>query len=431
VLVVALDACRADKIGAYGFERETTPVLDALAASGDSTLFRGHHVQATWTKPSTASLFTGQWVHDHGVVAGEGAPSTREKAFRTQVLPASATTLAERLHAAGIATVGVVKSVHLAPKEGFAQGFDRYELMRKASDVERVDRLLEMIAAAPPRFFAYAHLMGCHNPFPPRDRDPEYLARYGTRYDEDARRAAGVDFRRASIKFAIRDGKVRLEPADIEFLHRIYEAKLRQTDRHSVARLLDGLRRIGRYDDTLVFVTADHGEALWDHPGTYSHNGVLFEEVLHVPLIVKFPAGRRPAKLGASVDGLSRSIDLAPTILAWLAIGLPEMELPGRNLFAEEAPRFALAEDEAAFALLEGGEKLLSTASGDRLFDLVADPAESRDLAAERSRRVTELLDRAAALRGRRGPTLTGGAIVEEPLDPETLEELRSLGYVQ
>jgi arylsulfatase A-like enzyme len=408
-------------------------VLDAVAAEEDAVVFPRHYVQATWTKPSTASLFTGQFVHRHGVVAGEEASSTTTsaKAFRTQPLPEEATTLAERLRAAGIPTFGVVKSVHLSATQGFAQGFDRYEVMRKASDPERVDRILEMIGDVRGRFFAYAHLMACHNPFPPRDRDPEYLARYGVPYDEAARREAGIDFRRAAIKFDIRDGRVRLDPPDVEFLHRIYEAKLRQTDRSSVARLVEGLRKMGRWDDTLVLFTADHGEALWDHPGTYSHNGILFEEVLHVPLIAKFPKGARPAKLERTFGGLSRAVDVAPTILAWFRVPANASELSGRDLLADEPPRFALAEDEHGFALIEGGEKLVATAEGNRLYDLVADPGETRDLGRERSKRLTELLDRAAALRGRRGPSLQGGETVDEPLDPETLEELRSLGYVQ
>src|SRR5262245_45673355 len=92
VLIVVLDACRADKIGCYGFERDSTPNLDALARDPDAVVFRRHYVQGTWTKPSTASLFTGTYVFQHKVLTdhqrGAGGGGKREL-FRTQILPAS------------------------------------------------------------------------------------------------------------------------------------------------------------------------------------------------------------------------------------------------------------------------------------------------------------------------------------------------------
>ncbi|MGH7789462.1 MAG: sulfatase family protein [Candidatus Binatia bacterium] len=432
VLIVVLDACRADKLGCYGFGRATTPHLDALAGDPDGVTFTRHYVQGAWTKPSVASLFTGRFVHQHGIT-GDYRALPGGAQFATQTLDARLPTLAEQFQAAGFRTIAAVRNHHPQPAYGFARGFDEYATGRAAhrSDADAVDGLLAGLRA-PGRVFGYLHLRGCHQPFRPPTRDAEYIARYGTPYDEAARQAAGVDFTGPAMCDRLRGGQATLQPPDIAFLHLIYEARLRQVDQQVVARLVAGLRAAGRYDDTLLIITADHGEELYDHRG-YAHGHALWEEIVRVPLIVKFPRGLKPAG-PARVTALTRAIDLLPALLDFAALP-PLPGLPGRRIFAGEFATQALTE-RGHFAgtieewtLIDGDHKLIESPTGARLYDLAADPGERHDLAAERPDTTADLRRAAAALRAD-GAAHAAPTMVTE-LPPGVVEKLRSLGYLE
>jgi arylsulfatase A-like enzyme len=439
IVLAVLDACRPDKIGAYGFERETSPAIDALARDPDAVLFRRHYVAGSWTKPSTASLFTGFFPHQHGVLMGHRdgrATGGANEKFHTQILDERFATMAERLRDAGFATIGVVKSLHLVPGFGFAQGFDRYHspLDTPGGDPGKVKKFLEEIGKTPGRFFGYLHVNACHNPFGPQLRDPDYMARYPMAYDERSRVEAGVDFGSEDLRKHILDGKLSLTEEDVRFLHLIYEAKLRQTDRESVAPLLDGLRTLGRYDRSLVLLTADHGEELYDHRG-YSHGHALWDEVIHVPLIVKFPKGTRPNALGHEVTRITSSVDLLPSLLA--LTGVPASDaLPGRPILQGVFGDFALAENSGADqshieeeALVQGEFKLIDGAGGTRLFRLRGDPQERTSLAALETETVAAMRSRLQELRAGTGAAASA-PVVDTELTPEQIETLKSLGYL-
>lgn len=432
VLIVVLDACRADKIGCNGFARDTTPRLDALARDPDAVVYHRHYVQGTWTKPSVASLFTGQYVFQHKVLTDHqrGRGSGKHALFRTQILPASHDTLAERFERAGYFTFGVVKSQQLAREYGFDQGFDRYYLPREVrGDAARVEQALDLVRQAPGRFLGYLHLTACHNPFPREERHAGYMERYGFPYDEAARAAQGIDFGDIEIKFAIREKRVRFTPDDFRFLHLAYEAKLRQADETSLGALLDGLRQAGRYDDTLILVSADHGEELLDHGG-YHHGYALWEELAHVPLVVKYAKGRRPASVAARVDAFTQSIDVLPSLLA--LAGLPEdPSLPGRTALAGSFQPFAFSEIAGdGWALLQDEFKLIVEGGRTRLYDLQQDPRETRDLAARQPGRVAAMREAALQLRRVVGEGAEAPSI-ETELDAEAQQALRSLGYIR
>ena len=214
VLIVVLDALRPDKLGCYGFERPTSPAIDALAADPDAVVYRNHHVQGAFTKSSTASLFTGLFPFQHGVV--EGHTAKKEEDWRdvsTQVLAPSLETLAERLGERGLHNWGVVKSRHLVPDYGFAQGFDAYFGPAEVkNDDDRAEKVLELIDDAPRRFFGYVHFSATHHPYKEDDRDRAYLERFGFEYDEPARKAVGVDFTTPAIKHDILEGRRRSSP---------------------------------------------------------------------------------------------------------------------------------------------------------------------------------------------------------------------------
>ncbi len=426
VVIYVLDACRADRIGAYGYPRPTTPEIDALAADPDAVVYQRNYVAGNWTKPATASLFTGAHVHQHGVTNTHTEVDGGR--YRAEMLADGFVTLAESLRDAGFATFGLVTSHHLAPKYGFAQGFDVYldpEAL-KVGDAGRNAKLIELVEELDSAYFAYVHQNACHQPFRPEDRDPEFMADLGFEYDEASRAAQAVDFTTTAIKDLVNDREIELTAEDARFLSLVYDAKLRLTDRRVVGPLIEELRRIGRWDRTLFILTADHGEELYEHLG-YAHGHALWDEVTRVPLIVKFPEDTRPPGLRKRVEALTSNVDLYPSILALLDRSAPA-GLPGRPIFGSLTDRPIMTQGRSTWAVLQGREKLIAKDGEKLLFDLEADPLETSDLTASRPERVDEL----AAL----GETALAHAPdaaapeVETELSPEVVERLRSLGYL-
>jgi arylsulfatase A-like enzyme len=431
VIIAVFDACRPDKLGAYGFERRTTPALDELAEDPDSVVFERHYVQGDWTKPSTASLFTGLYVRQHRTALGHEPAATPEQMPWSQVLADDFVTLAEVFKDAGYTTFGVVRIPHLLDRYGFAQGFDEYQYV--GEDRQVYESALSLAEAADGPFFAYLHFVACHHPFPPETRDEEYLSAYGFDYDEAARKAEGIDFTRATLYQDIGDGEeyLQLEPEDVRFLNLLYESQVRFVDRTIIRPFLDGLRERGLHDDTLIAITADHGEELYDHGG-FAHAHALWEEVIRVPLIIKFAKGQRPEELGSRWSGLSRAIDLYPTLLG--VVGMEAAEnLPGRDLFAAPEIDTVLAErDENDWAVIRGWNKVWRQPDGTVLiFDLERDPGELNALA-EGLADVAADAVRAVAAERQAHPPPPIGELAEKVPEPseEELEALRALGYV-
>lgn len=426
VLIYVLDACRADRIGAYGYQRPTSPTIDSLAADPDAVVYTRHYVAGNWTKPVTASLFTGKYVYQHGITNLQS--EVAESRYRAEVLADEFVTLAERFRDAGYATYGLVTSPHLAPAYGFAQGFDEYfdpETL-KVGDLGRNARLIDLIESrGSSPYFAYVHQNACHNPFRPEDRDPEFMAEFGFDYDEKAREKASIDFTTSKINHAISNGEIQLTAEDTRFLSLIYDAKLRKVDREVVSSMIAGLRSLERWDRTLFILTADHGEELYEHRG-YTHGHALWEEVIHVPLIVKFPAGMRPPNLPKRVDALTTVVDLYPTLLELLGQPIPD-GLLGRSIFDSLKGGLIFSQGEENWAVIRGKEKLIVEGDGRKLlFDLETDPKESRDLAAARPERLRDLVALVEAAR----VDAFGAPETETELSPEVIERLRSLGYL-
>lgn len=427
VLIFVLDACRPDRMGAYGYSLPTTPAIDSLAADPDAVIFDRHYVEGNWTKPSTASLFSGLYQHQHGVTKGHA--KVGQDVFETQVLNDELVTLAEEFRDAGYATFGVVKSHHLVPAYGFAQGFDHYSGPGDVKgDAGRVAKVAEVIANLDRGYFGYVHLNACHHPFPRNERDPEFMARHGFEYDEAARAAVGVDFTTQEILDAIRNDRLELTAADRRYLSLIYDASLRRVDRRTVAPMLEGLRRSGRWDRTLLILTADHGEELVEHGG-YAHSHALWDEIIRVPMIVKFPKGLRPQALPDRVDAPTSNVDVFPTLMEFLGRPVPR-GLAGRPIFRAPEGGFILSQDnKRTWAVVLGHEKLLVDRDGrKRLFDLDADPGETVDVADERPARVAALTAIGESARSL-DPVALAPEIQTE-LSPEAIESLRSLGYL-
>lgn len=390
LVLVVIDTLRADHLGAYGHARAQTPRLDALAARG--TRFTAARAPSSWTLPSVASILTGRYPAEHGVERLVSA------------LGEEHVTIPETLAAAGYETAAFSANVSLVtPESGFAQGFERFDVLEAPADAKRVDdpvlvrdgatrrqaatadtvtdAVLAWKAARrdPARpYFLYVHYFDPHASYTP---PVAYAERFGVKA-EDPLLARG----QAMVTF----GGPPPGAPDLATLLALYDAEIAFTD-HELGRLLDGLG-----NEAIVVVTADHGEEFGDHRGML-HGRTLFEEMIWVPLLVAgadLPPGRvveTPVSLVSIAATLTELAGVPPSpglagrsLVPALRGGAPAADI----VFAELATANALHRAAA----IDGTWKLiLDRGFAPVLFDLAADPDE-------RARRQHGVADRVVAL---------------------------------
>jgi arylsulfatase A-like enzyme len=416
VLLLVIDCLRGDALSAVGYQRPTTPHLDALAREG--VLFRHAFAQASWTRPSLPTLLTGLYPSEHGMLdLGD------ENAENAPALSPVAVTLGERFAAAGYATAMFGEQHKLAPRFGLGQGFTRWE-HRTGNAVNIHTKLRDWTAALPAgqRFFAYLHYLELHWPYCPRQ---ELRGRFD---DGSSDLNICADWRR--LRDDMRSGAYVLTPADHHLLRARYDEELAGVDA-ALGELFAELRRRQLWDDTLVVVTADHGEEFAEHGG-YFHGHTLFDELIHVPLVIKPPASW-PGPRGATLDPLAELRDVPATLLA--AAGLDARPAGTVDLLPwvrgeEGAGRsFVVAESVDQVALRTSQWKLIAERSSGRLalYDLTRDPRETRDVAAAHPEELATLRRHLVAWRQSLAPIERSSV----DIDPETLQGLKNLGYVQ
>ncbi|HOO78296.1 MAG TPA: sulfatase [bacterium] len=428
VLLISIDSLRADHLSCYGYGRNTSPHLDELAEEG--TLFAACAATTSWTLPSHISIFTGRDISAHQVV-GDGFS-----------LNDSVPTLPEALSAAGYATAAFCSSPYLNPAFGFGRGFDLYhntdfdrhgsrdtilpsERERDAGhgDVtsERIVELAgDWLGEKRDRpFFLFLHFWDVHYDYIPP-------APYDRLFDPDYR--GPVTGRDYIHNPAVEEG---MDPRDLFHIVALYDGEIAWTDR-ALGELFRVLKERGLWENTLIVVTADHGDEFFEHGGK-GHRASLYDEVVHVPLLVKLP-GEAPRTDRVEVQ--TALVDIAPTVLE--AAGLaPWAGIQGRSLLplirgeAEERDRTALLELLPALQALRTPEwKLLyNRERGETaVLDLRRDPAEThRFLVTGPERRRAEALFRrrlAADL------ALAPGAGSRVDLSEREMEKLRALGYL-
>ncbi len=430
IVLVTIDTLRADRLGAYGYTRPTSPFLDRLAREG--AVFEQAFASAAHTSPAHASLFTGLHPSQHGVRSnGQGFPDRAEGGYPT---------LAETLAGAGYDTAAVSAVNFLRP---ITRGFRVQDFGGSARGYRTaegtVDRAVAYLAESRPRerFFLWLHLYDPHLPH----RAPEDL----TREFAFATPQAVEDWAQGVL--AKRPGVQGVYPssAALATRHGNYDAEVRFADRE-IERLFEALRRAGLLDDTLFIVTADHGEGLGDH-GYDGHGPLLYDEVLHVPLVL-WRGGRYA---GLRLDSLWRHVDLLPTLAEWTGARLQmgSFTLQGRSLLpalrdpgAPQTPALAFAQRRPAGPKLRHYEKgevfalrdldlkyIVRTGGHDEMYDLRRDPLEERNLAGQPTALARSLESRARDTFAQ--ASREGTRAQARPPSRETEEELRALGYVQ
>jgi len=438
VLLVVIDTARADKLGSYGHDGGLTPRIDELAASG--ARFERAAAHAPWTLPSTASLLTSLHPQEHGAGGSldlsplaEGQPPI----IGFRALPEDVDTVTEVFRDAGWRTGAVVNVDFLDEGFGLTQGIDDvdarwYESNAEVrSATETTDQALAWLAEradAGEPFFLLAHYFDAHAVYAPPD---EYRRAFAAPQD---RESDSFVFGTRAHMLMLRSARLELEPAILERAERLYEAELAYVDAE-VGRLVDGLDALGLGGDTIVVLTADHGEEFLDHGG-FEHGHTLYDELVRVPLIVRLPGLVSPGTVIESSAGL---VDVAPTVCELAGIASPPA-FAGHSLApalrGEAQPsRPLLAHGnfwgEPLTSWTSGRWKLIVTpsASDERveLYDLVADPLERNDLASSDPERVQALRAELAAVTAHLAARAGGEAV---QLDEAMRRRLQALGYL-
>ena len=428
VLVVSLDTLRADHLALHGYDRDTAPTLDAIAAAGG-------WMSRTWSQaPQTdgthAAMFTGRFASTHGKYTHE------------QRLPESEQTFAEHFGGHGYRTWAVATSLKFDPKSGFSQGFDDYDLYPEGPVVKRGDdameRALVQIADESAPWLGFLHLFDVHAPYTPPSPHRELFL-----VGEPA-----LDPRR-TVDFIRRNKRAESIPiARLNTLTQLYDGGIHHVDSR-VAQVWQALQKSER--DTILVLTSDHGEAFYEHR-YLGHSNVLWEEVVRIPWIVWAP-GRIPA--GTRIDTAAQTVDLMPTIVE--LAGLPEVAgqdgvsfapaLRGdgppppadRPIVLQEFNRWGVVRTlpEGIYKLTtpihpKKRDRLLSgkktALQRVRLFDLAQDPAERNEISSEHPDIVARLTADLAAL-GSATPMANSNH--RDDITEEELEGLRAIGYVE
>jgi len=299
VVLVGIDTLRADHLGCYGYTRPTSPRIDALAS--ESVVFTTAVASAPWTLPSFASILTGLLPSHHR--AGEGTLPY------VSALDASHDTLGVVLQRAGYQTASFVSNVWVGKDVGLDRGFDVHAFdPAPSATVERAITWLSARTADP--FFLFVHVFDPYAPYTP----PPQHARLFTapEYDGPFRTAFPTVWENGVPVMTV-DRK--WSAADRAQIVSLYDGEIHYAD-SLVGRLLDKLRALGMIERTIVIIVSDHGEEFFDH-GRLGHSHTLYDELLLVPLVIRFPSASHHGRITRQV----RSMDIFPTVLD--AVGLP------------------------------------------------------------------------------------------------------------
>ncbi len=429
IVLITIDTLRPDHLTCYGYDKPTSPRMDAFA--GGAVLFEHVCCQSSQTLPSHASILIGTNPRSHKVISHES------------FVDENTTTLAEMLKRRGYRTAAFISSHALDSKYGLDQGFDTYwEVHKQFTIPERqlhkvqeksatTDAVLDWLGGTTgSEFFLWVHWFDPHRPYNP---PPRYLREFAGGYTGTA--TSDADF----IMKVWRE-RIDLTPQDVDHLTGRYDGEVAFTD-VQVGRVLDDLAARGLLDNTIVVVTADHGEILYEHEYYFGHDIGLYDECIMIPLIMHVPGHGRP---GARLNPLVQSLDIMPTLLEVLGIEAPDY-LEGKSLLplmggtGEATVAFAFSEtfpfpekSPPRHAVRTADAKLLwKETRADTIlkayYDLLQDPGETANLYSDNfapASRLDSVLARFVA---------DGGlhpARIPTAQESGRLRILKSLGYI-
>ena len=429
VIVILVDTLRRDALGCYGNPDPVSPHIDALAEEG----VQFEHAVSTsgWTLPAIASLLSGTWPTLHGA-SGKGVILTPIR----DELP----TAAEVFKREGYRTFAVANAAFVSPMLGLDRGFEVFDHKYAYNwDIRRADASVDAALAwlretGSQSSFVFIHLFDPHVNYDP---PPGYATKF-----TQGRNTPPVPLSHgACVALAGQGGKAPPTPEDIAYVQNVYHGEVNFVDAQ-IGRLMRALKDMGRYEQSTIVITADHGEEFWEHGG-FEHGHTLYDELIAIPLVVKLPVSVRPAeqRVGAQV----RIVDIMPTLFDLSGVNAPATFL-GESLvpyFNGEAHDDLVAFSEST---LYGDDKLSwrterykyvvdvnpSARQRGELYDWRADPGEHNNLvetepalAKELDAQLTTFFNEIS------GKSRSMSQPEPKDLNPQIIESLESLGYLR
>lgn len=425
VLLIVVDTLRADRLGCYGAERDTSPNIDALAARG--VRFANTQSVSPWTMPSVATMFTGLFPTAHGVTNP------------TRMLPQGAYTLAEHFADQGYSTGGVVSHGLIGTKYDYTQGFEELDEtnarghahVSTASVTDLAQKMATRFSQRDQPFFMFVHYFDPHYDYVPHD-EFDFAASDGGRLDGSP---------------SIHDLRVMMDTfteQELGYLRAVYDEEIAHTDA-GIGRLLATLDELGVSDETVILFTSDHGEEFVEH-GWLGHTRSMYQPVLHVPLIVAAPGD---GLAGASIEFPTSTVSVAPTLVELAGLSTDDLGYQGASLApivrgdATEHDTPVLAQVEfmplrpdgfvrRSFqqSLVEGPFKVLrdEDLGTTELYDLERDPGELAPITSARRDLFEDMLERMDAALARFGSNPL--PVAPKELGAALMKQLELLGYV-
>ncbi|MFT4539357.1 MAG: arylsulfatase A-like enzyme [Planctomycetota bacterium] len=416
VIVFVEDSLAAKHLSAYGYERDTSPYLEQVAAAG--VRFASAYSQTSWTLSSVTSLFTSLEQERHGVL------------MMNERLGDEFTTLAELFSNRGYRTVGLLQNGVLWSQTGLDRGFDEYkmydgmlegtqQLLARARDLALDDN--------PRPIFLYVHLTPPHQPYTPPG---EFMTRYA-----DPDYAGEVDGSIISCA-TLNHQKPAEDSPDVQHLAALYDGHIRFIDER-VGQLIKELKKAGCLDEFLIVKSSDHGEAFFEH-GVQGHNSTVYEEMVRIPLVMH--ASGSPLPSGFVVDQPVSLMDLLPTLSDLFGLESSKQAINGRSLLPYLQPKEQLATrplyytsrrrkgtDKLQAAVRMGRFKFVRRPVGSELFDISADSDERIDISNEHP--VTAHALDSMLKRWYTEAVASGTKSAEVEIDEQRLQAIQNLGY--
>lgn len=486
VILITMDTTRADHLSCYGYERKTSPNLDNFSREG--VLFKNAYSASPWTLPSHASIFTGMYPTRHGAhynadsiqIAHFLSESQKGKKFDLEKLHLNSisqlsqesNTLAEILSERGYRTAGIIGGPYCRSVFGIAQGFDYYNenlfnvgrqvrffLIYRVADLflslndffarygytdkrigseinKAVFGWIEKNHQQP--FFLFINYFDSHFPYLPPPSYSEFFGKINEDVIVNRNPEGDLSYVRAEwdIILSVIYRSHQLTPEEKEFLISQYDGEIRYID-HCLGLLFEKLKALKVYDNSLIIITSDHGESFGEH-GLVLHLPALYEELLRVPLIIKYPSSSQRCRV---VERQVSLVDLLPTVLSSLNYPIPP-GIDGEVLKDSDHP--IIAESYTSLAYMKFEKRLLrnlkaiyqekekyiwASDSLHELYDLEKDPSEEENLIRKFQPKAEIMGKRLKQWLTSFEPPKAGGERMN--ISKSTKEELRALGYIR
>lgn len=440
VILIVSDTLRSDALSCYGGQRIETPHIDQFTADG--IFFEKAFAPAPWTTPSVASMITGL------------SPLVHMTTDYKSVLPDALRTLAEYMRDAGYLTQAIGSNPMLA-RRNFWQGFMGYNFFPKREDLSPCGRVLSWLfprrfagtastseltrlaidwldTNADNDFFLWLYYFDPHAPYEP---PAEYLP------DKEPAPGMGESFGTVGAHAPVRSGSLKLTGEQREWARTLYDSEVRYVD-DNVGLVLDHLKKLNIYDDSLIILTSDHGEEFWEHD-SYEHGHTLYNELLSVPLIIKLPAPLLKTTVAQPVSAES----VMPTVLQLCGIEYKQDCLSRGSLVPFWSVRSEVNEadpilctgllyyEEKEAVIFDGLKYIHSLVTGrEEFYDLTDDSGERFNIAhlsAAKLDKASEILTKHYKATGRLKELHSLEKPQEAELDADTRRQLKSLGYVE